>query len=513
MNLYIMNTIKFMGNCNGFFIAVIFSFLLLSVVSCSTEDPQTDNLSQPALEVSEPVDRDFQDIKNSGILRMITHYSTNTYFLNQGMEAGFEYDLVKEFAKEHDLAVEVVIVGAEDNPFELLNQGEGDVIAANYTITPERSEVANFTRLYNLVDQIIVYSADISDPPQSLHELADRGIPVHVQKNSAYHFRLMKLREEGIHLNLQVVTEGLETETALMQVSNGTFQATVSDDNMFYATNRYLKGLQPGPVISESDSIAWAVRSNAADLENHMNRFLYKHFRITDDRDAPRRSAFLNILRKKYFNSTQQIAGHQLTNWNEQSLGMISPYDELVKSVADSVGLDWLMLTAIIAQESGFDPASKSWAGAVGLMQVMPQFVETPYEELFDPVQNIYQGAQIIKEHLDHYSYMDEHNQRAFALATYNVGMGHMADARRIAIDQNKNPNDWNDVSDSLVRLMQRRYYRDARYGFARGIEPVRYVEEVSNRYRTYHAVIALAEQQQQSGYTNLLMHGFIQTP
>ena len=171
------------------------------------------------------------------------------------------------------------------------------------------------------------------------------------------------------------------------------------------------------------------------------------------------------------------------------------------------------MLTSIIAQESGFDPGSKSWAGAVGLMQVVPQFVETPYEQLYDPMNNILQGARIIKQHMDHYDYMDESNQLAFALATYNVGMGHMADARRIAIDQNKNPNDWEHVSDSLVKLMQRRFYKDARYGYARGIEPVRYVEEISNRYRTYQSVIALAEEQQRAGYVNLMMHGFIQTP
>src|SRR5690625_6556744 len=99
---------------------------------------------------------------------MITHYSTNTYFLNQGIEAGFEYDLVKEFANEHDLAVEVVIVGANENPFELLNSGAGDVIAANYTVTPESSKIDEFTRFYSLVEQLIVYYAVIHNQPAAL---------------------------------------------------------------------------------------------------------------------------------------------------------------------------------------------------------------------------------------------------------------------------------------------------------------------------------------------------------
>src|SRR5690625_7299778 len=97
---------------------------------------------------------------------------------------------------------------------------------------------------------------------------------------------------------------------------------------------------------------------------------------------------------------------------------------------------------------------------------------------------NILQGARIIKQHMDQYDYMDESNQLAFALGTYNVGMGRMADARRIAIDQNKNPSDWGHVADSLVQLRQRRFYQDARYGHAWGIEPVRYMEGRGNRYR-----------------------------
>src|SRR5690625_2392525 len=93
------------------FLTLVFSFLLLSTLSCSLKENRTESSEQDDLVLSEPVERDFQQIKESGILRMITHYSTNTYFLNQGIEAGFEYDLVKEFANEHDLAVEVVKIG------------------------------------------------------------------------------------------------------------------------------------------------------------------------------------------------------------------------------------------------------------------------------------------------------------------------------------------------------------------------------------------------------------------
>lgn len=487
--------------------ATLLSLLILSF-GCSGDNGREvtveDERSLP-VSVKEPVQRDFAEIKRSGVLRMITYYSSNTYFLNQGIEVGFEYELVKEFARENDLALEVVIVGADENPYDLLNSGEGDLIAANYTITPERREIVNFTRPYNLVDQLLVFSSGASAQPQTLEELSGSGIPISVRRNSSYYARLQDLNAEGYDFEIDIIPDMIDTEAALMQVAEGELMATVADDNMFNAANRYMEGLFPGPTIAEKDTIAWSIRKNAPDLESRMNRFLYKHFRFTEDRDEPRRSTFLNILRKRYFEESRQIAEFYNPEWQFQSIGIISPYDDVVKAVADSMDLDWLMLTAMIAQESSFNPNSKSWAGAVGLMQVIPRFVETEYEALYDPVTNIKEGARIIKEHLDHYSYMDSTNQWQMALATYNVGLGHMADARRMVIDQNKNPNEWENVSNALLMLMQRRYYQNARYGFARGIEPVQYVKEIMNRYRTYEAIIALSENRQRGNISQVI--------
>lgn len=496
-------------------LSIVFSLLFLSLItSCNGDVEKTRSTDRSLLVTNyEPIDRDFHDIKDGGVLRMITYYSSNTYFLNQGIEVGFEYELLKEFARENDLALEVIIVGSDENPFDLLNQGIGDVIAANYTVTPERREAASFTRPYNIVDQTVVYSMEHPFRPQTLEELSGSGIPISVRVNSSYYFRLLDLIDQGYDLEIDPISDGLDTEALLVQVANGNLYATVADDNMFNAANRYVEGLYAGPTIAESDTIAWAIRGNSPDLKDRMNRYLYKHFRFTEDRDEPRRSTFLNILRKKYFEESQQIAEFYNPEWQYQTLGVISPYDEMIKTVADSLEIDWLLLTAMIAQESSFNPESKSWAGAVGLMQIMPQFVETPYEQLYDEKINIRVGAQIFKDHMEHYSYLDTDNQLSFALATYNVGLGHMADARRLAIDRNRDPNEWSEVSDALLKLMQRRYYQDARFGFARGIEPVQYVEEIRNRYRTYQAIIALAEQQERNGFTNIMTPSLIRRP
>lgn len=459
-----------------------------------TGDHEAAHAGELGITVTEPVERDLAEIQQNGVLRMLTYYSSNTYFLHQGIEVGFEYELLKAFARENDMALEVVVIGMDDNPFDLLNSGQGDVIAANYTVTPERESIVQFTRPYNLVDQIIVFSSRLENKPKTLEELAESDIPVTVGRNSSYHSTLRQLQKEGYDLNINVISDGLDTESLLLQVADGTLVATVSDDNMFQAASQYMPGLTEGPGISEGDHIAWAIRKNNPDLEASMNRFLHKHFRFTADRVQPRRSEFLNVLRERYFDTGPQIADYFNPDWHFQNTGLISPYDDLVQSVADSLDLDWLMLTAMIAQESRFNPESKSWAGAVGLMQIIPRFSEIEYENLYEPQINIVEGARIIREHLDHYSYLDSLNQWAFALATYNVGVGHMADARRLVIDQNKDPNDWNNVSDALLKLMQRRHYQDARYGFARGIETVQYVSEIKNRYRMYERIMSVAE-------------------
>jgi len=478
---------------------VVSSAILFFGLSCSdkTEIEKENRGTNGSLAtITEPVYRDYTEIKRSGVLRVITSYSSSTYFLHRGIQAGFEYELIKNFTKENDLALEVIIIGEDENPYDLLNSGVGDLIAASYTVTEERKEVISFTRPYNLVDQIIVLSEELGYEPESITDLST--IPISVRRNSSYYVKLRELQEEGFDLTLNIVSDDMDTEALLFQVANGTYSATVADDNFFEASNKYMSGLVKGPVIAQNDTIAWAVRKNAPDLENKFNKYLYKHFRFNNE-GIPKRSAFLNVLRKKYFKGSASVQEYFSPDVEVQKFGGISPYDSLLQTVADEFDLDWVMLTAIAAQESKFDPNSESWAGAVGIMQVLPRFSDIPLESLYDPEINIREGARILKEQMDHYAYLDSTSQWQFALATYNAGPGHVADARRLAIDHNDDPNEWESVSKALLRLMQRKYYQNARYGFCRGIETVRYVNEITNRSNTYEAILALAQNRNNS--------------
>jgi membrane-bound lytic murein transglycosylase F len=480
-------------------VKVLLPATLLLSSGCTYDSPAPPD-KKLEVNVTEPVQRDWDEIKRSGVLRMITSYSSGSYFLHRGVERGFEYEMMQRFAKEHDLALDIVILKKDDNPYDLLNSGDGDVIADNYTVTDERKNYVDFTRPYNLVNQVVVLSSEVEPIPQDLDEL--QLVPISVRRNSSYYFRLLEMeRQYGFDFDINLVDDDMDTEALLTGVQRGEYKATIADDNMYRAVNKYLGGLEEGPVISRNDTIAWAIRENAPNLKTAMNRFLYKHFRFGEQGEQPKRSAFLNVLRKRYFQGSDQIQYFYASEERYEATGSISPYDSLIQTVADSAGMDWLLVTAIVAQESSFKIETTSWAGAVGLMQIMPRFSEVDNEKkLYDPETNIREGVRIIKEHLDHYAYMDSTNQWKFALAAYNAGQGHIADARRLAIDFNRDPNQWPNVEDALLKLMQRKYYSQARYGFCRGIETVRYVRGILNRYETYQTILSMADTNTNSG-------------
>jgi len=444
-----------------------------------------------------PVDFDLDAIKNRGTIRLATRYSSVSYFLHHGLERGFEFEFFSEFASEHGLRVEVVIPSGDEDPIDLLNRGEADVIAQNYVITPDRVRYIEFTEPYNVVDQVVVLPALMEREITSLDSLA--GITVTVRRESSYYETLLGLQQRGIDVAIETVPETLDTEALILAVAEGQIQATIADDNLLRASMVYIQGVQEGPRLAARDLVSWGIRSNAPALKQAADAFITSHFRFSEPDQQPRRSTLLNILRERYFENERMIHRFRAQSPVTPYSGLLSPYDGLVRPIAEEMGVDWKLVVAIMAQESQFDPNAVSWAGAVGLMQVIPRFSPLTEEELFDEEANVREGIRIIKQHLDHYSYLDSINQISLALATYNAGMGHVADARRIAIDRNRDPNQWENVEDGLLKLMNRQFYMHARHGFARGIETSNYVRDIMSRYRMYDTIVNLASEQQES--------------
>lgn len=478
------------------------------MISCNSKDGQPGAQTEAemphnplGLTVMEPVERDWDTVQEEGVIRMITRFNSSSYFLHRGEEKGFEYEFARAFAKANDLELEVVIAGNNDHPVDLLNSGRGDFIAANLSITPERQEFIGFSAPYNQVNQVMLFSdANGYDVPATLEEAA--GMEISVRRGSSYASTLRELKAEyGYTYVVNELGEAWDTEAIMFALAEGEFEATVADENLFLATSNYIDGVIRGPVVQEADDIAWGIRANAPVMKEKMDEYVTRNYRISEVDGLPRRSSFVNILRRRYYEERPQSynmrsftnAGmsNQVTGYE----GYLSPYDRLVRPIAEEAGVDWKLVLAVMAQESRFDPYAESWMGAIGLMQIIPRFSQAAKHELWDPEINVREGIRYIDKHMRHYAYMDSVNQISFALATYNAGMGHMADARRLTMDRNRDPNNWDDVAQSLLLLMQPRHFRNARHGFVRGTEPVNYVRQIRNRYETYNNMATFANE------------------
>src|SRR5699024_882527 len=270
-----------------------------------------------------------------------------------------------------------------------------------YAKTAERKQAVDFTQPYNLVNQVLVFSPAVENPPRSIEELALSDISVAIRSNSSYYYNIQKLRETGVYIAVNLVPNELDTESLLFDVSRNKYQATIADDNIYQASAAYMEGLVEGPTIAEQDTIAWAVRENAPGLKQELDDYLGNHFKLRENGEDPKRSLFLSVLRQRYFEESEPLTDYHQSDIELEGMSVISPYDEVIQSLADSAGLDWLMISSIVAQETRFNPRSRSWAGAVGLMQIMPRFSEVEDSTLlYDEEINIREGNRILKEHL-----------------------------------------------------------------------------------------------------------------
>lgn len=420
---------------------------------------------------------DWPAIKTRGVLRVLTRNNPSTYFLWRGELLGFEYELAREFAKQHGLRVEMIVPPARDQLIPWLKEGKGDLIAASMTITDERlSEGIAFSRPYNAVSELVVHRADDRDPSlTSPKDLAGKTIAV--RRSSSYWKTLEELKQSGIDLTLEAAPEELETEELIGKVAAGDYDLTVADSHIVDIELTWREDIQAAFPLGDPVSHGWGVRKDNAQLLNAVNTFFNKEYR----------GLFYNIAYKKYFKNPRTIRTHHEFRADRQ--GDLSPYDQFVKKYAEHYTFNWRLLVAQMYQESRFDPNATSWVGAQGLMQVMPRTAKSlGLTHLKDPETGIHAGVKYLSWVRDRFEPDLAVEERLwFSLASYNVGRGHVLDARRLARQLGLNPNRWFDnVEKAMLLLSRRTYARQARHGYCRGSEPVNYLREIRSRYNAY---------------------------
>ncbi len=435
------------------------------------------------------VERDLDAILAAGTIRMLTRYNATSYFVHRGGEAGFDYELFQRFARPQGLAVEVVVPEPGEDLVSLLNSGAGDVICAGLTLTAELDQYVDATRPVSFVQKVVVRPPG-SSPATSLQDLA--GLTLTVTAHDPYLGELLRLREqEDLDLTVQPGLPLVEVEELIARVSRADLAATVADDAVVEAVRSYLDGeVVVGPPVGDRQAMVWLVRRNSPQLRAALNAYLRDNFRLLPG-GTERRSRDYGIIYDRYFRNPRSIRRFQQEEDRPDLSGRISRYDELIREQSERHGLDWRLVAALIYQESRFYARAVSKAGARGLMQVMPHVAGPQTDSLFVPEANLRAGLRLLQSTWDGFAYLDSLERLRFSLAVYHAGIGHVTDARRLAMDVNRDPNSWQSgLSETLPRLAQRRWYDQTRHGYYRGDETVRYVEEILSRYRMYMRLV-----------------------
>ncbi|MCY3667803.1 MAG: transporter substrate-binding domain-containing protein [Gemmatimonadetes bacterium] len=424
---------------------------------------------------------DLPGLKERRRLRMITRNNAMTYFIHRGRQVGFEYELIKEFADRHGLRLDIVIPDSHADLLPYLNEGKGDIVAAAMTITEERRVQAAFALPYNEVDELVVVRAE-EDSISSLEDLAGRT--VHVRQSSSFYTTLMALADSIEGLQVAPLPDDLETEDILAGVEEGRYDITLCDSNLLDVELSYGRRLKAAFRIKPT-SLGWAVREDNPALLAALNRYVKEE----------KGGLFFNVMKKRYFKNKRTITRAKDSLRVDLS-GRLSPYDELVKKYARQYGQDWRLITAQMYQESKFDPQATSWVGARGLMQIMPVTGrELGFTDLHDPEENIHAGVKYLSQLVNRFDPKIPVDERMrFALAAYNVGYGHVLDARRLAGEKGWNPDKWFGHVEQAMRLLAKPvYHKRARYGFCRCGQPVHYVGNIQNMYDAYVGMLTMA--------------------
>ncbi len=472
------------------FLTVVFLF----VFSCSEQNSGLGKYEHKD-NIPKPVDFDLEQMRERGSLVAILNNSSTGYFIYRGQPMGYEYELLTRLASQLHLKLQIKLTSDIDEAIHMLNEGEGDVIAFNMAVTSSRQAQIAFTEHHNEVKQVLIQRKPETWNAMKRHEIDNvlirnplelDGKTIHVQRNSAFATRLENLSEE-IGGNIQIVQAamGQDTEALIRKVAEGEIDYTVADEDVAMVNATYYANIDVSTPVSFPQKIAWATRTNSPQLLSTVNTWIVDMKKQTD----------YYVIYNKYFKSPKASLRRVKSTYSSLSSDKISPYDAIFKMAADSLGWDWRLLAAQAFQESKFDVTAESWAGAIGLMQLLPETGELyGISDMHDPVQSLQAGSAYL-DWLDGIweKYVPDSDERIkFVLASYNAGQGHVLDARRLAQKFGKNPSSWDDVAYFLERKSEPKFYNDpvVASGYCRGAEPVNYVEEILNRYERYKQLV-----------------------
>lgn len=433
---------------------------------------------QPVVE--KKIAHDLPQIKDSGELVVLTLYSSTSYFTYRGQEMGFQYELSDQFAKSLGLKLRIEVAKNVEELIQKLLAGEGDIIAYNLPITKEGKDSLLYCGEDVITHQVIVQQTKGRKKPlKDVTELVGKDIYV---KPGKYYDRLVNLNNElggGIHIH-EVVNDSITVEDLITQVSQGKIPYTVADNDLAKLNKTYYPNLDVNLSISFDQRSSWAVRKDCPELAAAATQWHKENL------TSPAYTASM----KRYFENSKMMPHSPILSLKE---GKISHFDDLFKKYSQEIGWDWRMLASLAYTESNFDTTAVSWAGAKGLMQLMPataRAMGVPAGQEQNPEESIKAAIKFIKSTDRSLSMIPDKQERLnFILASYNAGLGHIYDAMALAEKYGKNKLVWKDNVENFILLKSNEeYFTDpvCKNGYFRGIETYNFVRDITSRFESY---------------------------
>ncbi|EIM73883.1 lytic transglycosylase [Nitritalea halalkaliphila LW7] len=452
--------------------------LFVAVKSCTSSHAEEDYL----IEDTTPIDLDLEEIIARGYLRAVVENRSTSFYLYKGRRMGYEYELLKKFSESLDVGLRILVVDEVEEATRLLYAGKADIIAMNLTPTEERNERLAFSVPIAEMGPVLVQHGN-TKRLRKVEDLAGRT--VHVPAGTVHFEQLQQLRDT-LALPFHIDAVASDRETLVARVVNQEIGYTVVDTDIASVQATYHADLQTALTLGDASPVSWGLRPNAPALLEALDDWLA---------DA-RHSGYQAILYHKYFLDSRNAYFRSNSPFSSVGGQKISPYDQAIQQAADELGWDWRLLASLVYKESQFDNEAKSYAGALGLLQLMPVTLERfGVDNPLDPHESLMGGVQYLR-YLDVFwkdKVPDSQERIKFILASYNIGHGHVLDAWRLALKNGARAYVWESVSYFLEQKSNPKYYRDpvVRSGFAKGHLAVRYVEEVLALFDAYRALVS----------------------
>lgn len=422
---------------------------------------------------------DLQQIKDSGELVVLTLYSSTSYFNYRGQDMGFQYELSEQFAKSLDVKLKVKVARNVKDLIRKLEAGEGDLIAYTLPVTEEWKDSLLYCGEDVITHQVVVQRKNGRHKPlKDVTELIGKDIYVNPGK---YYERLVNLDKElggGIRIHL-VRSDSISAEDLITQVAQGKIPYTVADNDIARLNRTYYPNLDINLKISFDQRSSWAVRKDCPQLARAASEWHKANLTSPDYKAST----------KRYFEISKATPHTPILSLRE---GKISHYDALFKKYAKEIGWDWRLLASLAYTESNFDTTAVSWAGARGLMQLMPSTARAmglPDGKEQNAEESIKAAVKYIGMTAQSFSELPKEEQVNFVLASYNSGIGHVQDAMALAEKYGKDPHVWKDnVEKYIVLKANEEYFTDpvCKNGYFRGTETYNFVREITGRYEQY---------------------------